>query len=120
MVHNDEVLGRWAAVMLNANLYAEVVDRHVELAGDLAWLNSLLEQSDPADDGGLRRRRARNHPAVLIVGVDDDDQLTRRLVAMTQLAEQLDRGTLDLALKIVPVEWWEERLDTTAPAGGTR
>ncbi len=39
---------------------------------------------------------------------------------MTQLAEQLDSGTLDLALKIVPVEWWEERLDTTAPAGGTR
>jgi hypothetical protein len=120
VVHNDEVLGRWASVMLNANLYAEVVDRHVELAGDLAWLNSLLEQSDPADDGGLRRRRARNHPAVLIVGVDDDDQLTRRLVSMTQLAEQLDSGTLDLALKIVPVEWWEERLDTTAPAGGTR
>ena len=62
LVHNDEVLGRWAAVMLNANLYAEVVDRHVELAGDLAWLNSLLEQSHPADDGGLRRRRARNDP----------------------------------------------------------
>lgn len=120
VVHNDEVLGRWAAVMLRANLYAEVVDRNVELAGDLAWLNSLLEQSDPADDGGLRRRRARNHPAVLIAGDIDDDLLTRRLVSMTQLAEQLDSGTLDLALKIVPVAWWEERLDTTAPADGTR
>ena len=30
-VHNDEVLGRWAAVMLNAEAYAEVIDRHVEL-----------------------------------------------------------------------------------------
>jgi hypothetical protein len=38
VVHNDEVLGRWAAVMLNADAYAEVVDRHVELAGSLAWL----------------------------------------------------------------------------------
>jgi len=120
VVHNDEVLGRWAAVMLNANLYAEVVDRHVELASDLAWLNSLLEQSDPADHGGLRRRRARSHPAVLITGEIDDDVLARRLVSMTQLAERLDTGTLDLALKIVPIAWWEERLDSTAPAGGTR
>ena len=31
--HNDEVLGRWAAVMLNAEAYAEVIDRHVELTG---------------------------------------------------------------------------------------
>ncbi len=33
--HAGEVLGRWAAVMLNAEVYAEVIDRHVELAGDL-------------------------------------------------------------------------------------
>ncbi|MFZ1926972.1 MAG: hypothetical protein WAU42_12620 [Solirubrobacteraceae bacterium] len=29
VVHNDEVLGRWAAVMLGTDAYAEVVDRHV-------------------------------------------------------------------------------------------
>jgi hypothetical protein len=40
-----------------------------------------------------------------------------RLVAITQLAEQLDRGTLDLAVKIVPVAWWEARLGTTAHVG---
>src|SRR5580704_3082358 len=40
VVHNDEVLGRWAAVMLSADVYAEV-DRHAELAGSLAWLGSL-------------------------------------------------------------------------------
>jgi hypothetical protein len=44
----------------------------------------------------------------------DDDLLVQRLVAITQLAEQLDRGTLDLAVKIVPVAWWEARLGTTA------
>jgi hypothetical protein len=44
----------------------------------------------------------------------DDDRLAQRLVAITQLAEQLDRGTLDLALKIVPVAWWKARLGTTA------
>jgi hypothetical protein len=117
VAHNDEVLGRWAAVMLNAGAYAEVVDRHVELAGSLAWLGSLLDRSEPSDGDQLRWHRARSNPAVQITGDMDDDRLTQRLVAITQLAEQLDRGTLDLAVKIVPVAWWEARLGTTAHVG---
>jgi hypothetical protein len=118
VVHNDEVLGRWAAVMLNADAYAEVVDRHVELASGLAWLGSLLDQSAPGDDDDqLRWHRARSNPAVQITGEMDDDRLVPRIVAITQLAEQLDRGTLDLAVKIVPVAWWEARLGTTAHVG---
>ena len=114
VVHNDAVLGRWAAVMLNADVYAEVVDRHVELTGSLAWLASLLDQSVPSDGDELRWHRARSNAAVQISGDMDDDRLVQRLVAITQLAEQLDRGTLDLAVKIVPVAWWEARLGTTA------
>jgi hypothetical protein len=115
VVHNDEVLGRWAAVMLNADAYAEVVDRHVELASSLAWLGSLLHQSsEPSDGDQLRWHRARSNPAVQITGDMDDDRLAQRIVAITQLAEQLDRGTLDLAVKTVPVAWWEARLGTTA------
>jgi hypothetical protein len=117
VVHNDEVLGRWAAVMLNADAYAEVVDRHVELAGGLAWLGSLLDQSEPSDGDQLRWHRARSNPAVQITGDMDDDRLAQRLAAIIQLAEQLDRGTLDLAVKIVPVAWWEARLGTTAHTG---
>lgn len=117
VVHNDEVLGRWAAVMLNADAYAEVVDRHVELAGSLAWLGSLLDQSESSDRDQLRWQRARSNPGVQITGDMDDDRLTQRIVAITQLAERLDRGTLDLAVKIVPVAWWEARLGTTPHAG---
>lgn len=118
VVHNDEVLGRWAAVMLNADAYAEVVDRHVELASGLAWLGSLLHQSsEPSDGDQLLWRRARSNPAVQITGDMDDHRLAQRIVAITQLAEQLDRGTLDLAVKTVPVAWWEARLGTTAHAG---
>jgi hypothetical protein len=118
VVHNDEVLGRWAAVMLNADAYAEVVDRHVELASSLAWLGSLLHQSsEPSDGDQLRWRRARSNPAVQITGDMDDDRLAQRIVAITQLAERLDRGTLDLAVKTVPVAWWEARLGTTAHVG---
>ena len=114
VVHNDEVLGRWAAVMLNSGGYAEVVDRHVELAGNLAWLGSTLDQPEPGDRDELRWHRARSNPAVQITGELDDERLAERIVAITQLAERLDRGTLDLALKIVPVAWWEARLGTTA------
>jgi hypothetical protein len=115
--YNDEVLGRWAGVMLNADAYAEVVDRHVDLAGSLAWLGSLLDQSEPSDVDQLRRHRARSNPAVQITGEMDDERLAQRIVAITQLAEQLDRGTLDLAVKIVPVAWWEARLRTTPAVG---
>ncbi len=114
VVHNDEVLGRWAGVMLNADRYAEIIDRHVELAGDLAWLGSLLDNVDPSDDDD-QRRVSRSHPAVQIEGPIDDDQLADRIVAIAQLAEELDRGTLELALRLVPVEWWVARLGTTAP-----
>jgi hypothetical protein len=117
VVYNDEVLGRWAGVMLNADAYAEVVDRHVDLAGSLAWLGGLLDQSESSDVDQLRRHRARSNPAVQITGEMDDERLAQRIVAITQLAEQLDRGTLDLAVKIVPVAWWEARLGTTPPAG---
>jgi hypothetical protein len=33
---SNDLLGRWAAVMLNADAYARLIDRHVELAGDVA------------------------------------------------------------------------------------
>ena len=110
--HNDAVLGRWAAVMLNADVYAEVIDRHVELAGDLAWASSLLGFELAEDDA--RTRNGRSHPGALIEGPPDDEQLVRRLAAITQLAEQLDRGTLDLALRIVPIEWWREQLGASS------
>jgi hypothetical protein len=114
VIHNDQVLGRWADVMLSTDLYAEVIDRHVELASDLAWLGSLLDNLDPSDDP--RQKVSRRHPAVQLEGAIDDDQLTQRLVAITQLAEELDRGTLQIALRLVPVEWWAARLGTTPPA----
>jgi hypothetical protein len=108
----DATLGRWAAVMLNADVYAEVIDRHVELAGDLAWVGSLLGFELAEDDG--RTRKGRSHPAALIEGPLDDERLVHRLAAITQLAEQLDRRTLDLALRTVPIEWWREQLGASA------
>jgi hypothetical protein len=110
--HADQVLGRWAGVMLNAAVYADVIDRHVELAGDVAWLASVLDTSNPPDDT-RRVKRARSNPAVQIESHRDVDWLADRVVVISQLAATLDRGTVELALRIVPVSWWQERLGTT-------
>jgi hypothetical protein len=117
--HADEVLGRWAAVMLDSDAYAEVIDRHVELAGDVAWLGGLLDTAQPPDDE-RRQKRARSSPAVQIEAEPGGEWLAERIVVITQLAEDLDHGTLELALRVVPVQWWEARLGTTVPVDQNR
>jgi hypothetical protein len=114
--HSNDVLGRWAAVLLNADVYADVVDRHVELAREVAALNGLLDHFEPTNDDGQRRRESRSNPAVPFEGEFDDNWLTDRVVAITQLAEELDRATLELALSIVRVEWWKARHETVPTA----
>jgi len=113
--HADEVLGRWAGVMLNVELYAEMIDRHVELAGDVSWIGAVLDNEYPPDDP-RQRRRARSSPAVQISVEPGSKWLADRIVIITQLAETLDHGTLGIALQIVPVEWWKERLQTGPPS----
>jgi hypothetical protein len=112
----DEVLGQWAAVMLNADMYAEVIDRHVELAGDIAWVAGLLDYTHPPADV-RRQQRARSSPAIQIDGDTSGQWLADRLVVIAQLAEELDRQTLELALRLVPVDWWRERLGTGPSLG---
>jgi hypothetical protein len=102
-------------VMLNADLYAEVFDRHVELAGDLMWLSGVLGFEQAGDDE--RVRAGRSHPAALIEQPIGEEQLAQRLAAITQLAEQLDRGTLAAALRVVPIEWWREQLGVEVTSG---
>jgi hypothetical protein len=97
-----------------ADAYAQPIDRHVELASDVAWLGSLLDQFEPIDQERGRQRMSHSNPAVQIVGEIDDDQLADRVVGITQLAEGLDRGTLELALRIVPAEWWAAHHGRTA------
>lgn len=113
---SDALLGRWAGVMLNADVYAEVIDRHVELVGDIAWLGSMFDHFEPPVDDA--RASDWSHPAFDIEGELDDDQLAARIVTITQLAADLDRTTLELALRIVPVEWWATRLQPTSQEAG--
>jgi hypothetical protein len=108
--HGQEVLGRWADVMVNSGTYAEIVDRHVELYSRLYWWGSVLDESEPLTEQLGRPRLSRVSPATQTVGPVEDEWLRENLVAIAQLAESLDRVSFEIAFRIVPLEWWEAQL----------
>src|SRR5262249_33809107 len=109
--HGQEVLARWADVMVNSGTYAEIVDRHVELYSRLYWWGSVLDESEPPLEDHLSRPRlSRLSPATQTRGPIEDEWLRDNLVAIAQLAESLDRGSFELAMRIVPIDWWEAQL----------
>jgi hypothetical protein len=111
LADGQEVLGRWADVMVNSGIYAEIVDRHVELYSRLYWWGSVLDESDPLEEHLSRPRLSRISPATQAsVGPIDDEWLRDNLMAVAQLAESLDRGSFELALRIVPPDWWIAQL----------
>jgi hypothetical protein len=108
--HGHDVLGRWADVLVNSGTYAEIVDRHVELYSRLYWWGSVLDESEPLQEQLIRPRLSRVSLATQAAGPVEDEWLRENLVAVAQLAEALDRGSFELALQIVPLEWWAAQL----------
>jgi hypothetical protein len=114
--HGQEVLGRWADVMVNSGTYAEILDRHVELYSRLYWWGSVLDESEPLEEHLNRPRLSRLSPATQTSGPVEDEWLRDNLVAIVQLAESLDRRSFGLAMRIVPIEWWTEQLPDRRPS----
>jgi hypothetical protein len=110
LAHGEQVLGRWASVMLSSGSYAEIVDRHVELYSRLWWWGSVLDESEPLEEHLERPRLSRLSPATQASGPIEDEWLRDNLVAIAQLAESLDRSSFELAMRIVPFEWWTAQL----------
>jgi hypothetical protein len=108
--HGQEVLGRWADVMVNSGTYAEILDRHVELYSRLYWWGSVLDESEPLEEHLSLPRLSRLSPATQTSGPIEDEWLRDNLVAIAQLAEALDRGSFELAMRIVPLDWWITQL----------
>jgi hypothetical protein len=110
LAQGEEVLGRWAGVMVNSRVYAEIIDRHVELYSRLYWWGSVLDESEPLEEHRSRPRLSRLSPATQASGPVEDEWLRDNLVAIAQLAESLDRGSFELAMRIVPTDWWNAQL----------
>jgi hypothetical protein len=119
--HGQEVLGRWADVMVNSGTYAEIIDRHVELYSRLYWWTSVLDESDPLEEHLSRPRLSRISPATQAsIGPIENEWLRDNLVAIAQLAESLDRDSFELAFRIVPLDWWVTQLPDRPTAENLR
>jgi hypothetical protein len=106
---SDVLLGRWAGVMLSAAPYAETINRHVELYARVSWVTAVLEHFEPLEEDPRRRRLAGSSPAVAFIGQLDDRWLSDALASIVQVAEELDRTSLELSFRIVSPDWWAQR-----------
>jgi hypothetical protein len=107
----SEVIARWASVMVNASPYAAVLNRHVELAGRLEWLSSVLTHNEPpAGQSGRDRVLVRSNVASEHAEeFGDDEWLHDQILAVINLATELDYRSRELAYSIVPLSWWATR-----------
>jgi hypothetical protein len=103
---------------LRTNSVRAIVAGHASSPSLRYWRSpavfSVLDNQEPPDDIGRKRALLGSAAVQLEPGIGNE-QLTQRLVVITQPAEELDRGTLEIALRVVPVEWWERRLGATVP-----
>lgn len=109
--HASRVIADWAPVMVSARAYASQLDRHVELAGRLEWLSSVLAHNEPAADQSSRERAlARSNVATeRAEQLGSDDWVCEQVLALITLALELDEQSREHAFSIVPVAWWAER-----------
>jgi hypothetical protein len=109
--HASEVIAKWAPVMVSAKPYAEVLDRHVELAARLAWLGDVLSYNEPPE-GQSVRERALTRSSVASEHAErlgTDAWLHDQILAVIALATTLDAEAREDAYAIVPLEWWAQR-----------
>jgi hypothetical protein len=109
--HASDVIAKWSPVMINAGPYAEMLDRHVELAARLEWLNNVLTHNEPPE-GQSRADRTLTRSAVGTEHAEQlgtDEWLHDQILAIVTLATKLDYESRDYAYAIAPLSWWSER-----------
>jgi hypothetical protein len=117
--HASDVIAQWAPVMVGAGPYAEVLNRHVELAERLAWLSDVLANVDP-QEGRSPREQALTRSSVASERAEEigtDEHLHNQILAVIALATELDYRSREDAYALVPVSWWDERTTGLAAQG---
>jgi hypothetical protein len=77
----------------------------------------VLDESGPLGEHLSRPRLSCVSPATQVMGPIDDAWLRENLVAIARLAESLDRGSFELAFRIVPQDWWVAQLPDQPSTG---
>jgi hypothetical protein len=107
----SDVIAKWSPVMINSGPYAEVLDRHVELAVRLEWLSNVLTHNEPPE-GQSRADRTLTRSAVATEHAErlgTDEWLHDQILAIVTLATKLDYEAREYAYAIAPLSWWSER-----------
>jgi hypothetical protein len=109
--HASDVIAKWAPVMVGARPYAEVLDRHVELAARLEWLSDILIHREPPE-GLSRSDRTLTRSSVAAEHAErlgHEEWLHDQILAVMRLATNLDFEAREYAYTLVPLSWWAER-----------
>jgi hypothetical protein len=109
--HASDVIAKWAPIMVGARSYAEVLDRHVELAGRLEWLSNVLAHHEPPEDQtpGERTLIRSSVASEQAHRLENDQWLHDQILAVMRLATDLDFEAREYAYSLVPLSWWAER-----------
>ena len=115
LADGHQLLGRWAVALTASETYAEIFDRHVELYGRvnglLQFLREGYKQTDPR---GLRGRVRREYSSP--GGEAEDQWFVDNLIGTINISAGLEDETWDLALRILPQDWWDRRTVQIAAA----
>ena len=108
------VLQEMLAVMVGAGPYTGVFDRHVELQARVDWLGEILSHNEPTAKRTFHETKlARSSvSAEFAQQFGGDDWLHDQIVSTTQLALRLDYESRALGWKLVPLEAWNERVQS--------
>lgn len=111
-----QLLAWWAVVLTGSERYAGLFDQHVELYDRVDGLHRFLVNGYRTSDP--RRRRARTAREFGDDGGEHEDRwFVDNLLGTITIASDLEDRTWDLALKIAPEEWWDQRTaDLAAPS----
>jgi nitrogen fixation protein FixH len=115
LADGHQLLGRWAVALTASQTYAEIFDRHVELYGRvnglLQFLREGYKQTDPR---GLRGRVRREYSSP--GGEAEDEWFVDNLIGTINIGAGLEDETWDLALQVLPQDWWDRRTVQLAAA----
>jgi uncharacterized membrane protein len=119
LADGHQILGRWAVALTASESYAEIFDQHVELYGRVSGLLQFLREGfRVTDPRGFRNRARREYSAP--GGEADDEWFVDNLIGTINIGAALEDATWDLALSILPQEWWDRRTTEIAAAARTR
>ena len=112
-----QILARWAVVLTSSETYAGLFDQHVELFGRVDGLERFLREGHRQSDPRGRRTRLRRE-YMSSGGEADDEWFVDNVITTINIGANLEDATWDLALRVVPEAWWDQR--TTELAAATR